>query len=157
MLSQLTIGPASSSNQLPLGDLIREVFDTPEFRTFFASYRGYAIPPLCFADATVATHRNQIVGFMLWSRDEFLGVISGVGVRASHRRFGVASAMMASTLERLRDEGLRVVDVVCDPGMTGCIGFFEKHKFRSLPYGGPPVLMTRRLVGSRVGGEGFDA
>jgi ribosomal protein S18 acetylase RimI-like enzyme len=157
MLPQLNIRPANAADLAPLDKLIAEVFDASDCRVFFRSHCGSHIPKADLDSTLVAEHRGLIVGFLLWAQDEFLGVITGVGVGATHRRFGVASLLVEAAVEKLRNEGLRVLDLVCDSQMGPCLGLFEKQQFRVLAKEGSHVLMTRRLVGGRNRGDGFDA
>lgn len=157
MLPYLCVRPAVANDLLDLEHLVAEVFDTPECRLFFESHQGRALPKVCSAHALVAVQRNTIVGFILWDQDEFLGVITGIGVCVTHRQFGVASLLVESAVEKLRDDGLRVLDVVCDTNIEKCIGLLKKQKFRALKNEGSHVLLTRRLVGGPNRGDGFDA
>lgn len=157
MLPYLTIRPALSGDLPALSKLVSDVFDAPAYRTFFQKRCGQDVPSVCVDGALIAEQRDVIAGFILWAQDEFLGVITGMGVRETHRRFGVASLLVETAIERLRCEGLRVLDVVCDTHLVGGLKVFEKHKFRILQHDGSHVLLTRRLVGGRNRGDGFDA
>ncbi|MBT4140559.1 MAG: GNAT family N-acetyltransferase [Candidatus Latescibacteria bacterium] len=156
MLPYLCIRPAVTNDLSALEGLVTEVFDTPECLRFFESHNGQAVPDICSEHALVAVQRDTIVGFILFDQDEFLGVVTGIGVRVTHRQFGVASLLVASVVDKLRADGLRVLDAVCDTHIEKCIGLFEKHKFRALKHEGSHVLLTRRLVGGSNRGDGFD-
>ena len=157
MLPHLQIRSITDTDVAPLSELIRDVFEAPEYRTFFLSRCGDGVPKVCPMGALIAVQQDRIAGFILWQQDEFLGVITGIGVRGTHRRFGVASLLLETAVENLRAEGLRVLDVVCDTHFSVCCALLTKHKFQILQSDGSLVLWTRRLVGRRNRGDGFDA
>ena len=157
MLPHLCIRPAVDADLSPLGHLVTELFDSAACRSYFLSRCGQIAPTVHLEKAFVAEQQGAIAGFVLWDQDEFLGVITGIGVRATHRRFGVASLLVETMVEKLRADGLRVVDVVCDARIQGCIPLFQKQKFRVLDDVGDHILLTKRLVGGRNRGDGFDA
>ena len=157
MLPYLQIRSVTDTDLAPLGELVADVFDTSECRTFFLSRCGHVVPQVCLSGALVAVQQDVIAGFILWQQDEFLSVITGIGVKVTHRRFGVASLLLETAVENLRAEGLRVLDVVCDAHFSGCLALFVKHKFQILQSDESLVLLTRRLVGRRNRGDGFDA
>jgi len=157
MLPHLQIRSVIEADLVSLDELVRDVLDTPECRTFFLSRCGHTVPQVCLSGALIAVQQDVIAGFILWQQDEFIGVITGIGVKATHRRFGVASLLLEAAVEKLRAEGLRVLDVVCDTHFAGCMALFVKHKFQILQLDESLVLFTRRLVGRRNRGDGFDA
>jgi ribosomal protein S18 acetylase RimI-like enzyme len=156
MLPHLQIRSVTETDLVALDELVRDVFDTPKCRAFFLSRCGHVVPQVCLAGALVAVQHDVIAGFILWQQDEFLGVITGIGVRTTHRRFGVASFLLEAAVEKLRTEGLRVLDVVCDTHFSGCMALFVKHKFQILQSDESYILFSRRLVGRRNRGDGFD-
>jgi ribosomal protein S18 acetylase RimI-like enzyme len=157
MLPHLCIRLATVTDLIPLSTLVQEVFDTRECGAFFQAHCGATIPKVCLEGTLIAEQRGVIVGFLLWGQDEFLGVVTGIGVRLTHRRFGVASLLVETAVEKMRTDGLRVLDVVCDAHIGPCFALFEKHKFRVVEYEESHVLLTRRLVGGRNRGDGFHA
>lgn len=157
MLPHLCIRPAIDTDLIPLDHLVTEVFDSSACGAYFQARCGQNVPHVCLDGVLIAEQRDVIAGFILWAQDEFLGVITGIGVRVTHRRFGVASLLVETAVEKLRADGLRVLDVVCDASLKGCIPLFEKQKFRVLQDAGAHLLLTKRLVGGRNRGDGFDA
>lgn len=157
MLPYLQIRSVMDTELPALCELVRDVFDAPDYRTFFMSRCGNVVPKVCPGHALIAVQKDILAGFIVWQQDEFLGVITGMGVRGTHRRFGVASLLLETAVENLRAGGLRVLDVVCDTHFTGCCALLTKHKFQILQSDGSSVLWTRRLVGRRNRGDGFDA
>lgn len=157
MLPHLCVRLPEASELDQLEVLVAHLLDTPDCRHFYHNHYRGKTPAVCLDQALIAEQRGAIAGFLLWAQDEFLGVVTGIGVLETHRRFGVASLLVTHAVEKLRQEGLRVLDVICDPRMSGLVDLFQMHNFRVLSQDGADVLLTRRLVGGRNRGDGFDA
>ena len=53
----------------------------------------------------VAVQGDCVIGFVAWYQDEMQAVIVGLGVRDTHRRFGVATRLVNALTEHLRERG----------------------------------------------------
>jgi len=157
MLPHLCVRLPVASDLDQLNALVVHLLDTPDCRHFYHKHYRDKTPAVRVEQAFIAEQHGSIAGFLLWAQDEFLGMVTGIGVKETHRRFGVASLLVTHAVETLRQEGLRVLDVICDSRMAGIVDLFQMHKFRTLSQDGTDVLLTRRLVGGRNRGDGFDA
>ena len=61
----------------------------------------------------VAVQGECVIGFVAWLQDEMQAVIVGLGVRDTHRRFGVATQLVNVLTEHLREAGGAVVGGDC--------------------------------------------
>lgn len=142
MLPNLTIRPTRASDGEALGELLR------------------SIGPRCVVDAwpkresisvnqtLVAVQGGEWIGFVAWLQDEMQAAIVGLGVRASYRRFGVATALVDAMVEHLRDSGLRLVEAVVPRDRTAAMAVFEATGFRHIGQ----RTFERRLGGQRADG-----
>ena len=80
----------------------------------------------------VAVQGDCVIGFVAWYQDEMQAVIAGLGVRDTHRRFGVATQLVNALTEHLREEGVRLLEVVVPCDRVGAIAVFESVGFRQL-------------------------
>lgn len=157
MLPYLQVRNMGVSDVPPVSHLVAEVFDAPQYRDFFSARFGCPLPQVVASMGLIAHQHNTIAGFVLWAYDEFLSVITAIGVAQTHRRFGVASLLVSTAIDVLRADGSRVVDVVCDQTFVPCLQLLQKQKFRVWQHDDSYMVLTRRLVGGRNRGDGFDA
>jgi ribosomal protein S18 acetylase RimI-like enzyme len=109
--------------------LWREVFpdDPPWNRAEVAVPAKLAVQPELFL---VAMDGDTVVGSVMGGYDGHRGWIYALAVRASHRRRGIATALMAAIEARLAATGCGKINLQVRAGNDSVIGFY-----RALGYG----------------------
>ena len=150
MLPNLTVRPAQTTDRNTLNELVEII--GPQCVVALAD-------GCVFIDAEqtlVAVQGDCVIGFVAWMQDEMQAVVVGLGVRDTHRRFGVATQLVNTLTEHLREAGVRLLEVVvpCDRG--GAIAIFESVGFRRLGRSAADcVTFEYRLWGRRNRADGF--
>ena len=104
----------------------------------------------------VAVQGDQVIGFVAWHQDEMQAVIVGLGVRVTHRRFGVATQLVNALTEHLREAGVRLLEAVVPCDRVGAIAVFESVGFRQLGCNTADcIIFEYRLWGRRNRADGF--
>ena len=104
----------------------------------------------------VAVQGDCVIGFVAWLQDEMQAVVVGLGVRNTHRRFGVATRLVNALTEHLREAGLRLLEVVVPGDRAGAMAVFESVGFRWLGRSvADCVTFEHRLWGRRNRADGF--
>ena len=104
----------------------------------------------------VAVQGDCVIGFVAWLQDEMQAVIVGLGVRVTHRRFGVATRLVNALTEHLREAGVRLLEVVVPGDRAGAMAVFESVGFRRLGRSAADcVTFEYRLWGRRNRADGF--
>ena len=150
MLPNLTVRPAQISDREVLNELVKTI--GPQCVVELSGRRV----SIDAEQTLVAVQGYQVIGFVAWLQDEMQAVIVGLGVRVTHRRFGVATRLVNALIEHLREAGVRLLEVVvpCDRG--GAIGVFESVGFRRLGRSAADcVTFEYRLWGRRNRADGF--
>ncbi len=150
MLPNLTVRPAQISDRNVLNELVKNI--GPQC-VMALSGGGASID----AEQTlVAVQSDCVIGFVAWYQDEMQAVIAGLGVRDTHRRFGVATQLVNALTEHLREEGVRLLEAVVPRDRTGAIAVFESVGFRQLGRSAADcVTFEYRLWGRRNRADGF--
>ena len=113
---------------------------------------GVSISP---GQTLIAVQGEEWIGFVAWQQDEMQAVIVGLGVRATHRRFGMATALLNALAEHLRDAGLRLVEAIVPCDTTDATGVFEATGFRHIgEHAKGYAIFERRLGRQRADGFG---
>ena len=128
-------------------------------RKLFASYLGR-----CRGLFLVAS-RRRVAGYMITrmqgDRSSWRAELVSVAVDPASRQAGVASALLDSTLRRLRRRGATRLHLVVRSANHGARAFYKKHQFRPLRVlrgyyedGGDGIAMTRPVSLPRRRGAG---
>lgn len=150
MLPNLTVRPAQTPDRNALNELVKTV--GPQC-VVALSGGGTSID---VEQTLVAVQGDQVIGFVAWLQDEIQAVIVGLGVRDTHRRFGVATQLVNALTEHLREAGLRLLEVVVPCDRMGAIAIFESVGFRRLGRSASDcVTFEYRLWGRRNRADGF--
>lgn len=84
-----------------------------------------------------ATADDVAVGFVVIQQDpgESLGIIEMIAVHPEHQRRGHAGALMEFAIQRLRDQGLELINVGTggDPGHAPARALYERIGFTGVP------------------------
>ncbi|WP_250003711.1 GNAT family N-acetyltransferase [Actinoplanes sp. M2I2] len=136
-LSLLAWEPVFVSFERILGSAIFNRLYRPDWRAAQAT----AVRKTCLApDAesfVLATGDSTPVGFVVLQqdRDESLGVIEMIAVHPEHQRRGHGRALMEFAIHRLRDQGLKLLNVGTggDPGHAPARALYEAVGFTGLP------------------------
>lgn len=84
-----------------------------------------------------ATADNDVVGFLvlMQDQDESLGVIEMIAVHPEHQRRGHGRALMEFATQRLREQGLKLINVGTggDPGHASARALYEAVGFTGVP------------------------
>jgi ribosomal protein S18 acetylase RimI-like enzyme len=136
-LSLLAWEPVFVSFENILGSAIFDRLYRPEWRTAQAAN----VRRSCLADGAesfiVATADDVAVGFVILQQDqdESLGVIEMIAVHPEHQRHGHGRALMEFAIQRLRDQGLKLINVGTggDPGHAPARALYEAVGFTGLP------------------------
>ncbi len=150
MLPNLTVRPAQISDRNALNELVKNI--GPQCIVEFSSGRAY----IDMEQTLVAVQGDCVIGFVAWLQDEMQAVIVGLGVRDTHRRFGVATQLVNALIEHLREAGVRLLEVIVSRDRAGAMTFFKSIGFRRL--GGSAadrVTFEYRLWGRRNRADGF--
>lgn len=150
MLPNLTVRSAQASDRNVLNELVKLI----------GSQCVVALPDgrasIDVEQTLVAVQGDYVIGFVAWHQDEMQAVIVGLGVRDTHRRFGVSTQLVNALTEHLREAGLRLLEVVVPSDRIGAMAVFESVGFRQLgrsATGG--VTFEHRLWGRRNRADGF--
>ncbi|MDE2725664.1 MAG: GNAT family N-acetyltransferase [Gemmatimonadota bacterium] len=150
MLPILTVRSAQTSDKKALKELIELI--GPQC-IIELSIRRVSID---VEQALVAVQGDCVIGFVAWYQDEMQAVIAGLGVRDTHRRFGVATQLVNALTEHLREEGVRLLEVIVSCDRAGAIAVFESVGFRQLGRSAADcVTFEYRLWGRRNRADGF--
>ena len=150
MLPNLTVRLAQTSDKEALKELIE------------------LIGPQCIVDLSgghasidveqvlVAVQGECVIGFVAWLQDEMQAVIVGLGVRDTHRRFGVATRLVNALTEHLREAGVRLLEAIVPGDRVGAMAVFESVGFKWLGHSAADcVTFEYRLWGRRNRADGF--
>jgi len=150
MLPNLTVRSAQTSDKKNLKELVELI--GPQC-IIELSIRHVSID---VEQALVAVQGDCVIGFVAWHQDEMQAVIVGLGVRDTHRRFGVATQLVNALIEHLWEAGVRLLEVVVPCDRAGAIAVFESVEFRRLGRSASDsVTFEYRLWGRRNRADGF--
>ena len=150
MLPNLTVRPALISDRKALNELVENI--GPQCVVGFSETRA----SIDVEQTLVAVQGDCVIGFVAWHQDEMQAVIVGLGVRDTHRRFGVATQLVNALVEHLREAGVRLLEVVVPGDRVGAIAVFESAGFRRLGRSAADsVTFEYRLWGRRNRADGF--
>ena len=150
MLPNLTVRPAQISDRNALNELVKNI--GPQCIVEFSSGRA----SIDMEQTLVAVQGDCVIGFVAWLQDEMQAVIVGLGVRDTHRRFGVATQLVNALTEHLREAGVRLLEVIVSRDRAGAISIFESVGFRRLGRSAADqVTFEYRLWGRRNRADGF--
>ena len=136
-LSLLAWEPVFASFQTILGEAIFDALYRPHWRAAQAD----AVRRNCLAEhaeSFVVTSADDVaIGFAVLQQDpgESLGVIEMIAVHPDHQRRGHARALMVFAIQRLRDEGLELINVGTggDPAHAPARALYEAVGFTGVP------------------------
>ena len=150
MLPNLTVRPARVSDRIALNELVKTI--GPQCVVGLSSGRA----SIDVEQAIVAVQGDCVIGFVAWYQDEMQAVIVGLGVRDTHRRFGVATQLVNALTEHLREVGTRLLEVVVPGDRVGAMAAFDSVGFRRLGRGAADcITFEYRLWGRRNRADGF--
>lgn len=150
MLPNLTVRQAQISDRNALNELVKNI--GPQCVVALSGGRVF----IDVEQTLVAVQGECVVGFVAWLQDEMQAVIVGLGVRVTHRRFGVATRLVNALIEHLREAGVRLLDVVVPGDRAGAMAVFESMGFRRLGHSAVDcVTFEYRLWGRRNRADGF--
>ena len=150
MLPNLTVRPAQNLDRKALNELVKII--GPQCVVEFSG----ECAPIDVEQALVAVQGDCVIGFVAWMQDEMQAVVVGLGVRDTHRRFGVATQLVNALTEHLREAGLRLLEVVVPCDRAGAMAVFESVGFRRLGRSAADcVTFEYRLWGRRNRADGF--
>ena len=150
MLPNLTVRPAQTSDRNALNKLVELI--GPQCVVELSDGRA----SIDVEQTLVAVQGDCVIGFVAWMQDEMQAVVVGLGVRDTHRRFGVATQLVNALTEHLREAGLRLLEVVVPCDRVGAIAIFESVGFRRLGRSATDcVTFEYRLWGRRNRADGF--
>ncbi|MCY3871725.1 MAG: GNAT family N-acetyltransferase [Gemmatimonadetes bacterium] len=150
MLPNLTVRSAQISDRNALNELVKNI--GPQCVVALSGGRVF----IDVEQTLVAVQGDCVIGFVAWLQDEMQAVIVGLGVRDTHRRFGVATRLVNALTEHLREAGVRLLEVVVPRDRVGAVGVFESVGFRQLGRSAADgVTFEYRLWGRRNRADGF--
>ena len=150
MLPNLTVRSARVSDRNALNELLKTI--GPQCVVEFSGGRT----SIDAEQTLVAVQGDCVIGFVAWMQDEMQAVVVGLGVRDTHRRFGVATQLVNALTEHLRESGLRLLEVVVPCDRAGAMAVFESVGFRQLGRSANgAVTFEYRLWGRRNRADGF--
>ncbi len=150
MLPNLTVRPAQISDRKSLNGLLELI----GLQCIVELSSGRA--SIDVEHALVAVQGDRVIGFVAWMQDEMQAVVVGLGVRDTHRRFGVATQLVNALTEHLREAGLRLLEVVVPGDRAGAIAIFDSVGFRRMGRSvADCVTFEYRLWGRRNRADGF--
>ena len=150
MLPNLTVRPAHVSDRNTLNELVKII--GPQCITELSDGRA----SIDVEQALLAVQGDCVIGFVAWLQDEMQAVVVGLGVRDTHRRFGVATQLVNALTEHLREAGLRLLEVVVPCDRMGAMAVFDSVGFRRLGRSAADcVTFEYRLWGRRNRADGF--
>lgn len=136
-LSLLAWKPVFVSFENILGTAIFDLLYRPHWREAQAA----EVRKNCLADGAesfvLTTADDVAVGFIVLEqdKDESLGVVEMIAVHPEHQRQGYARALMEFAIQRLRDQGLALINVGTggDPGHAPARALYEAVGFTGVP------------------------
>ena len=150
MLPNLIVRSAQTSDKKTLKELVELI--GPQCIVGFSRGRAY----IDAEQTLVAVQGECVIGFVAWHQDEMQAVIVGLGVRDTHRRFGVATQLVNALIEHLREAGVRLLEVIVSRDRAGARAVFESVGFRRLGRSAAGcVTFEYRLWGRRNRADGF--
>ena len=150
MLPNLTVRSARVSDRKALNELVENI--GPQCVVGFSETRA----SIDVEQTLVAVQGDQVIGFVAWLQDEMQAVIVGLGVRDTHRRFGVATQLVNALTEHFREAGVRLLEVVVPGDRVGAMVVFDSVGFRRLGRSAADcVTFEYRLWGRRNRTDGF--
>lgn len=150
MLPNLIVRSAQISDRNALNELVKNI--GPQCVVALSGGRVF----IDVEQTLVAVQGDCVIGFVAWDQDEMQAVIVGLGVRDTHRRFGVAMQLVNALTEHLREEGMRLLEVVVPRDRAGAMAVFESVEFRRLGHSASDcVTFEYRLWGRRNRADGF--
>ena len=150
MLPNLTVRPAQISDRNALNELVKNI--GPQCVVGLSCGRA----SINVEQTLVAVQGDCVIGFVAWLQDEMQAVIVGLGVRDTHRRFGVATQLVNALTEYLREAGVRLIEAIVPCDRVGAMAVFESVGFRELGYSAADcVTFEYRLWGRRNRADGF--
>ncbi len=150
MLPNLTVRPAQNFDRNAINELVKTV--GPQCVVGFSDGRA----SIDAEQTLVAVQGDCVIGFVAWMQDEMQAVVVGLGVRDTHRRFGVATQLVNALTEHLREAGLRLLEVVVPCDRAGAMAVFDSVGFRRLGRSAADcVTFEYRLWGRRNRADGF--
>ena len=150
MLPNLTVRPGRVSDRKALNELVENI--GPQCVVGFSETRA----SIDVEQTLVAVQGDQVIGFVAWLQDEMQAVIVGLGVRDTHRRFGVATQLVNALTEHFREAGVRLLEVVVPGDRVGAMVVFDSVGFRRLGRSvADCVTFEYRLWGRRNRADGF--
>ena len=148
MLPNLTVRTAQVSDRNALNELVKTI--GPQCVVELSGGRV----SIDVEQTLVAVQGDQVIGFVAWHQDEMQAVIVGLGVRDTHRRFGVATQLVNTLIEHLREAGVRLLEVIVPCDRVGAMAVFESVGFRELGRSAADcVTFEYRLWGRRNRGR----
>ena len=150
MLPNLTVRSAQTSDKKTLKELVELI--GPQCIVELSGGRASID-----VEQTLLTMQGDcVIGFVAWHQDEMQAVIVGLGVRDTHRRFGVATQLVNALIEHLREAGMRLLEVVVPCDRAGAMAVFESVGFKELGFSATDcVTFEYRLWGRRNRADGF--
>lgn len=150
MLPNLTVRPAQTADRNTLNELVELI--GPQCGMEFPDGRE----AIDVEQTLVAVQGDRVIGFVAWMQDEMQAVVVGLGVRDTHRHFGVATQLVNALTEHLREAGLRLLEVVMPGDRAGAMAVFDSVGFRRLGRSAADcVTFEYRLWGRRNRADGF--
>ena len=150
MLPNLTVRSAQTSDKKNLKELVELI--GPQCIVELSGGRA----SIDVEQAIVAVQGDCVIGFVAWHQDEMQAIIVGLGVRGTHRRFGVATRLVNALTEHLREAGVRLLEVVVSCDRVGAMAVFESVGFKQLGRSASDcVTFEYRLWGRRNRADGF--
>lgn len=150
MLPNLTVRSARISDRNALNELVKLI--GPQCVVELSN----GCTSIDVEQTLVAVQGDCVIGFVAWYQDEMQAVIVGLGVRDTYRRFGVATQLVNALTEHLREEGVRLLEVIVSRDRAGAMAVFESVGFRQLGRSAADcVTFEYRLWGRRNRADGF--
>lgn len=150
MLPNLTVRPAHVSDRNALNELVKTI--GPQCVVALSGGRA----AIDTEQTLLAVQGDCVIGFVAWLQDEMQAVVVGLGVRDTHRRFGVATQLVNALTEHLREAGVRLLEVVVPCDRMGAMAVFDSAGFRQLGHSSTDcVTFEYRLWGRRNRADGF--
>lgn len=92
----------------------------------------------CLADGAesfVLTEADEVVGFIVLEQDKEDGRVEMIAVHPAHQRHGHARALMKFAIDRLTEQGTRLINVGTggDPGHAPARALYEALGFTGVP------------------------
>ena len=150
MLPNLTVRSARASDRIALNELVKNI--GPQCVAKFPDGRA----SIDVGQTLVAVQGDCVIGFVAWHQDEMQAVIVGLGVRDTHRRFGVATQLVNALIENLRETGVRLLEAIVPCDRAGAMAVLESVGFKELGRSSADrITFEYRLWGRRNRADGF--